>query len=72
MRKLKRRETEALFEQLGGLRVGDQDAGAPPVDPPHWIVNPAVHQRFAERGRAEAERRARERAIIAELKGKPS
>ena len=64
MRNLTRRETEAIFEQLDAFGWITRTPGPRPSDPPHWIVNPAVHQKFAERGRAEAERRERERAMI--------
>ena len=60
MRKLTRRETEAIFEQLDALGWITRTPGPRPSDPPHWIVNPVVHQKFAERGEAETERRARE------------
>ena len=67
MRNLKRRETEAIFEQLDALGWVTRIPGPRPSDPPHWVVNPAVHQKFAERGKAEAERRERERAMIGEM-----
>ena len=57
MRKLERRDTEAVFEQLDALGWVTRTPGPRPSDPPHWIVNPAVHQKFAERAKAEAERR---------------
>jgi hypothetical protein len=37
------------------------------TDPPHWTVNPVVHQKFAERAKAEAERRQREQAMILDI-----
>ena len=67
MRNLTRRETEAIFEQLDALGWITRTPGPRPSDPPHWIVNPAVHQKFAERAKAEAERRERERAMISGL-----
>ena len=67
MRNLTRRETEAIFEQLDALGWVTRTPGPRPSDPPHWVVNPVVHQKFAERGKAEAERRERERAIIGEM-----
>ena len=67
MRQLTRRETEEIFEQLDALGWITRTPGPRPTDPPHWIVNPVVHQKFAERGRAEAERRTRERAIVGEV-----
>ena len=65
MRKLTRRDTEAVFEQLEALGWVTRTPGPRPTDPPHWIVNPVVHQKFAERGKAEAERRKRERQLSA-------
>jgi Protein of unknown function (DUF3987) len=67
MRNLTRRETEAIFEQLDALGWITRTPGPRPSDPPRWIVNPVVHQKFAERGKAEAERRERDRKIIGEM-----
>ena len=67
MRNLTRRETEAIFEQLDALGWVTRTPGPRPSDPPHWIVNPVVHQKFAERGKAEAERRERDREMIGEM-----
>ena len=67
MRKLTRRETEAIFEQLDALGWITRIPGRRPSDPPHWIVNPVVHQKFAERGKTETERRERDRAMIGEM-----
>jgi hypothetical protein len=67
MRKLTRHETEAIFEQLDALGWVSRTPGPRPSDPPHWIVNAVVHQKFAERGKAEAERRKRERIFIGEM-----
>ena len=66
MKRLKPRDAEGLFEQLHGLGWVTRTPGPRPSTPTHWIVNPAVHERFAERGKAEAERRERDRATIAE------
>jgi hypothetical protein len=66
MRKLERRDVDAIFEQLDALGWVTRVPGARPSDPPHWVVNPAVHQKLAERGRAEAERRQRVRGMIAD------
>ena len=55
MRNLTRRETEAIFEQLEALGWVARIAGFRPSDPPRWIVNPVVHQRFAERAAAAKE-----------------
>ena len=67
MRNLKRRETEAIFEQLEALGWVTRTPGPRHSDPPHWVVNPVVHQKFAERAEAEKKRRAREREMIADL-----
>ena len=72
MRNLTRRETEAIFEQLDAFGWITRTPGFRPSDPPHWIVNPAVHQKYTERGKAEAERRERDRKMIGEiLRSKP-
>jgi hypothetical protein len=67
MRKLTRRDVDAIFEQLDALGWVIRTPGPRPSDPPHWIVNPVVHQKFAERGQAEAERRQRARTMLADL-----
>ena len=70
MRDLKRHETEAIFEQLEALGWVSRTPGPRPSDPPHWIVNPVVHQRFAERAKASRERREQDREMVdAILKG---
>lgn len=65
MRKLEKRDIEALFEQLDALGWIMRTPGPRPTDPPHWIVNPLVHTKFAERARSERERRSRDRTVIA-------
>ena len=67
MRGLKKHETEAIFEQLEALGWIIRTPGARPSDPPHWMVNPVVHQRFAERGEAARKRREQDREMIGEL-----
>lgn len=67
MKRLKPREAEERFEQLHGFGWVTRTLGPRPSTQPHWIVNPAVHEKFAERAKAEAERRERERATIAEI-----
>jgi uncharacterized protein DUF3987 len=67
MRGLGRPETEAIFDQLDALGWVDRVPGPRPSSPPQWIVNPVVHIKFAKRAADEAERRARERKIIAAM-----
>jgi hypothetical protein len=67
MRGLERREIEAVFDQLDALGWIDRVAGIRPADPPHWIVNPVVHAKFAERAEMEKQRRERDRKTIADL-----
>ena len=74
MRGLKQFETEAIFEQLDAMGWINREPGFRfgPGRPAAatWIVNPAVHTEFADRAKAEAERRARDRALLAKLFGK--
>ena len=67
MRGLKRYETEAIFEQLDAFGWVTRVPGPRPSDPPHWVVNPAVHQRFAARAEAAKTRREQDRELISEL-----
>lgn len=66
MRKLTKWDTDKLLEQLEALgwltRVPSMRAGVV-----HWRVNPVVHQRFAERAKQEAQRRATVREVILDL-----
>ena len=55
MRSLKQREVEGLFEQLDAFGWLTRVPGPRLSDPHHWVVNPAVHQKFAERAEAETE-----------------
>jgi hypothetical protein len=67
MRKLTRRDTEAVFEQLEALGWVSRSAPPRPTDPPHWVVNEHCHQLFENRAKEEAERRQRERRMLADL-----
>jgi hypothetical protein len=67
MRGSDKREMEALFDQLDGLGWINLVPGPRSSSPAYGHVNPAVHTKFAARAQAEAERRARDRAIIQEL-----
>ena len=69
MRKLERRDIETVFEQLDALGWVTMTPGLRRTDPPHWIVNPAVHQKFTKRAKSEAERRLRVREIVTALRG---
>jgi Protein of unknown function (DUF3987)/Primase C terminal 2 (PriCT-2) len=69
MRNLSKQDTERIFEQLDALGWINRIPAPRPSDPPHWVVNPAVHTVFAARAAAERERRERERKIIAGMIG---
>jgi hypothetical protein len=62
MRKLTRRDTDAVFEQLEALGWVTRVQGSRAM---HWRVNPAVHTQFADRAATEAARRAAARVVIA-------
>jgi hypothetical protein len=64
MRRLTKRDIDAVFEQLDALGWVERIPAPRPSDPPHWTVNPEVHQRFCARGEAEAKRRAEARKAI--------
>lgn len=57
MRKIDNRDIQPLLEQLHTLGWLDDARYTKVGVPPVWIVNPAVHVMFAERGQCEAERR---------------
>ena len=69
MRGLDRQAIDSIFDQLDALGWVNRTPGPYPKAPSHWTVNPVVHVKFAERGKAEAERRARDREKIAVLMG---
>jgi hypothetical protein len=58
MRKLGSDEALAVFEQLEAFGWLDRAPSPHRGAPPHWLVNPAVHQKFAERAKSETARRA--------------
>jgi len=73
MRGLKQSETEAIFEQLDALGWISREPGVrfgPGRPTSVWIVNPSVHTEFADRAKAEAERRDRDKALLAKVFGK--
>lgn len=58
-----------LFERLENFGWLEQAPPKPKSNKPCWIVNPAVHALYAERGQQEAERRERARkALLSTLK----
>ena len=57
MRKLTRRDTDSALEQLEALGWLTRTPGPRLSDPPHWTVNPVVHEKFAARAKEERERR---------------
>jgi hypothetical protein len=69
MRSLKQREVEGLFEQLDAFGWLTRVPGPRPSYPHHWVVNSAVHQKFAERAEAEKKRREQDRVTLAALFG---
>jgi hypothetical protein len=69
MRGLDKRAIEAVLDQLDVLGWVDRVDGPRPSSSPQWVVNPAVHIKFAQRASVEKERRARNRKIWAEKLG---
>jgi hypothetical protein len=67
MRRLGRRDTEAVFEQLEAIgwlfRLQDKKR---PSGPSRWKVNPVAHTMFARRAKDETARRKRIRQLIKE------
>lgn len=72
MRGLKDFEVRPLLEQLSAL--GWLDRIDPPrrSSAPHWVVNPLVHERFADRAASENRRRKAAREAIQALVGRSS
>lgn len=70
MRGLTEKEIRPLLEQLAALGWLYQIEAPRPSSPPHWQVNPAVHIKFGDRAKVEAERRATAQKTISELLGK--
>jgi Protein of unknown function (DUF3987) len=66
MRKLTRKEIEAVFEQLESLGWVVSHPGHRPTDPRRWAVNPEVHRLYAQRAEEEAARRGAMRKILRE------
>jgi hypothetical protein len=67
MRKLERKDIESVFEQLDAFGWLERlPAARPGNPPPFWIVNPAVHQKFADLAESEKARREEIRKLIAD------
>ena len=67
MRKLTKRDTEAVFEQLEALGWVNRAAPTRPSDPPHWVGNEHCHRLFENRAKDEAKRRQCERRMLADF-----
>jgi hypothetical protein len=63
MHGLKRRDVEGVLEQLEGLGWVSRIPG--PRQVLHWVVNPKVHERFAERAAKEVAQRKAVRELMA-------
>lgn len=57
-------EVRTLCEKLEAFGWGEWAEPAPKSNKPRFLVNPLVHERFADRGKEEIERRAAAREII--------
>jgi hypothetical protein len=68
MRRLGPEQALAVFEQLEAFGWLDRVSSERRA-PSHWRVNPAVHQKFAERAKSETERRAEVRQTIKDAVG---
>jgi hypothetical protein len=68
MRGLIPKEIPQIMEHLEALGWVQREPG-PQDNSLHWRVNPAVHHKFAERAKAEAERRDNDRKMIVEVLG---
>lgn len=69
MRRLSPEAALAVFEQLEAFGWLERTPSGLRGAPAHWLVNPAVHQKFAERAKVEAARRAEVRQTIADAVG---
>jgi hypothetical protein len=67
MRKASPKEVEEALVHLDGLGWVDKTPGPRPSSPVQWIVNPAVHVRFADKAKEEETRRANVREIMIRL-----
>jgi len=69
MRRLKKGDVGAVFEQLEALGWLTRSSGRY-ADTPRWLVNPSCHQLFREKAAAEAKRRDEMREFINKTAGK--
>ncbi|WP_369720336.1 DUF3987 domain-containing protein [Bradyrhizobium sp. LLZ17] len=69
MRRLSPEAGLAVFEQLEAFGWLERAASRLRGAPTRWAVNPVVHQKFAERAKTEAARRAEVRKTIADALG---
>ena len=67
MRGLKEHEIRPVLEQMAALGWLERVDGPRPSSPPHWIVNPAVHTKFADKATRETQRRQEVREIIQQV-----
>ncbi|GIQ77089.1 DUF3987 domain-containing protein [Bradyrhizobium sp. RD5-C2] len=70
MRRLSPEAGLAVFEQLEAFGWLERAPSPLRGAPAHWLVNPAAHQKFAERAKTEATRRAEVRQTIADAVGR--
>jgi Protein of unknown function (DUF3987) len=63
-------ETDAVFQQLDALGWISRTPRPRACSPSHWLVNPEVHRRFAERATRAAAERAKEREILRKMLGR--
>lgn len=69
MRRLSPEDALAVFEQLEAFGWLDRTPSRLRGAPTHWRVNPVVHEKFADRAKTEAARRAEVRQTIADVLG---
>lgn len=67
MRAIREQDIRPLLEQLAALGWLEMVPGPRPTQPPHWLVNPAVHARFADRASGEGAKRKEARKIFQNL-----
>ena len=65
------KKREEVADELAAWGWLERAPGPRANSQPQWNVNPLVHERFADRAKAEAERRKNAREMLHELYGKP-